>query len=70
MGTQDHLNVDKGDKYMKKLSKNEMMQINAGGTVSGALINAVWNGVKAFIDVGRYAGSAIRRLIDKNLCKY
>lgn len=55
---------------MQKLTNNEMLKITGGGSVSGTLINAIWNGVKAFIDVGRYAGSAIRRMIDKNLCKY
>lgn len=67
MDIQGHINVDR---IMKKLSKEEMIRINAGATISGTLVNSVWNGVKAFIDVGRYAGSAIRRLIDRNLCKY
>ena len=67
MGIQGHISVGR---IMKKLSKEEMLKVNAGSTVSGSLINSVWNGVKVFIDVGRYAGSAIRRLIDRNLCKY
>lgn len=55
---------------MKKLDRDEMLQINAGATISGTLVNAIWNGAKAFVDIGRYAGSAIRRFIDKNLCRY
>lgn len=69
MVIQDHTNVDKGD-FMKELNKNEMVKISAGGSISGTLMNAIWNGVKAFVDVGRYAGSAIRRLIDRNVCRY
>lgn len=55
---------------MEKLDKNEMLKINAGATISGTLINAIWNGAKVFVDIGRYAGSAIRRIVDRNLCKY
>lgn len=55
---------------MKKLNEKEMLKINAGAAVSGTLVNAIWNGAKIFVDIGRYAGSAIRRLVDRNLCKY
>lgn len=55
---------------MKKLSKKEMLNTNAGATISGTLVNAIWTGAKLFVDIGRYAGSAIRRIVDKNLCRY
>lgn len=55
---------------MIKLDRNEMLQINAGSTISGTLVNAIWTGAKVFVDIGRYAGSAIRRFVDKNLCRY
>lgn len=55
---------------MQKLSTQDMIQTSAGATMSGTLVNAIWNGAKLFVDIGRYAGSAIRRLVDKNLCRY
>lgn len=70
MVMQDHIVVDKEGGNMKKLSKNEMLNIAAGGSISGTLVNSIWNGVKAFVDVGRNVGSALRRIIDKNLCRY
>ncbi len=53
---------------MKKLNKNEMINISAGGSLSGTLVNAIWSGVKVFIDVGRNVGSALRRIISRNMC--
>lgn len=55
---------------MKELNKNEMISINAGATISGTLINAICRGANVFTDLGRYLGSSIRRIIDKNLCRY
>ena len=65
-----HLNVDKGVFILKELSNEEMMSINAGATVTGTLINAIYIGVNVFTDLGRYLGSSIRRIIDNNLCRY
>lgn len=55
---------------MKKLKAEEMKKIYAGNTISGTIINSMWTGAKAFIDIGRYMGSSIRRFIDRNLCSY
>lgn len=54
---------------MKELTKDEMISITGSG-LTGTLINAVRNGVLSIVDIGRYFGSSIRRLIERNLCKY
>lgn len=68
MDTQDHLNVDKGDDKMKKLSQNEMKQYYASG-LNGTLLNAILRGANIFVDVGRCFGSAIRRITSRNMCR-
>ncbi len=52
---------------MKELTKEELKQINGGG-ISATLVNAFIRGVNTFLDVGRSFGSAIRRIIEKNVC--
>lgn len=54
---------------MKKLTKEEMKNINGSG-LTGTLINAVKAGIMSITDIGRYFGSSMRRLIEGNLCKY
>lgn len=54
---------------MKKLTTNEMKQIKAG-SISGTLWNSIVKGFTTIGDLGRYAGSAIRRLVSKNLCGF
>lgn len=54
---------------MNKLNKHELVEIKAGATISGTLFNAIARGVTVFTDLGRYLGSAIRRLTSKNYCK-
>lgn len=54
---------------MKKLTKEEMKKINGSG-LTGTLINAVRNGILSITDIGRYFGSALRRIIEGNLCRY
>lgn len=53
---------------MKKLNTNEMKKINAGA-LNGTLLNAILRGANIFIDVGRCFGSAIRRIISRNMCR-
>lgn len=69
MDIQDHSDVDRKENKMKKLSENEMKQIKAG-SISGTLWNAIVKGFTSISDLGRYAGSAIRRLIGRNLCGF
>ncbi len=52
---------------MKELTKEELKQISGGG-ISATLVNAFIRGVNTFLDVGRSFGSAIRRMIEKNVC--
>ena len=52
---------------MKKLAKEEMKQISAGA-ISGTLLNSILRGANIFLDVGRYFGSSIRRIISHNMC--
>ncbi|HOZ54411.1 MAG TPA: hypothetical protein PKY25_03700 [Bacilli bacterium] len=54
---------------MNKLNKNELTEIKAGASISGTLFNAIARGVTVFTDLGRYLGSAIRRISSKNYCK-
>lgn len=54
---------------MQKLNKEEMILINGSG-LTGQLINAVRNGILSIVDIGRYFGSSIRRIVEGNLCKY
>ncbi len=49
-----------------KLETKELQQI-VGGT-SATYINAIVRGVNAILDIGRSLGSAIRRVVNGNLC--
>ncbi len=54
---------------MRELTKNEMKNINGSG-LSAALINAINKGILSIVDIGRYLGSSIRRLVNGNMCRY
>ena len=53
---------------MIKLKTSEQRQIKAGATISATLLNALIRGVNAFMDIGRYLGSSIRRITYKSAC--
>lgn len=53
-----------------KLKNNELKMIKAGAGISGTLINSLIKGFNSFMDVGRYLGSSIRRLIGHNICSF
>ncbi len=53
---------------MIKLNKNELRAIRAGAGITGTLLNAILKGIDSFMDVGRYLGSGLRRLIGGKLC--
>lgn len=63
----DHLVVDKKGENMK-LTNKELKMIVGGATISGTLINSIIKGVNSILDIGRYFGSSIRRLIGRNAC--
>lgn len=51
-----------------KLTNKELKMIVGGATISGTLINSIIKGVNSILDIGRYFGSSIRRLVGKNAC--
>jgi len=51
-----------------KLSINEMKKIKGGTNLSSSIINALVRSVNSILDVGRYLGSGIRRLFEKESC--
>ncbi len=51
-----------------KLKTTELKQITGGASISSSLINSLVKGFNAFMDIGRYLGSSIRRLIGGNAC--
>jgi hypothetical protein len=50
------------------LKRDELLQIIGGVSISGTLINSFVRGINAILEVGRSLGSAIRRIVDKNIC--
>lgn len=56
------------EKKNMKLNKNELKEIKAGAALSSSLINSLIKGFNSFMDIGRYLGSSIRRLIGGNAC--
>ena len=63
MDIQDHLSVDN-----MKLNNKELKQIVAGKGLTETLINSLIKGFDSFLDIGRYFGSSLRRIIGGNLC--
>ena len=53
-----------------KLTNTELKSIVAGASVSSSLINSILRGVNVFVDIGRYLGSSIRRIISKEICPF
>ncbi len=51
-----------------KLKNKELKEIKAGASLSATLINSLIKGFNSFMDIGRYLGSSIRRLIGGNAC--
>lgn len=52
---------------MKKLNNDELLKIT-GGTLTAAFMTALVRGLNAYLEVGRSLGSAIRRVMTKNVC--
>lgn len=49
------------------LSKKELLEID-GGSISGTLLSSIIKGISSVFDLGKSLGSAIRRIIGKNIC--
>lgn len=52
---------------MHILSYEELLKIE-GGAISGSLISSMVRGISVILDLGRSLGTAIRRLVEGNLC--
>ena len=55
---------------MTKLTTLQMKNINGGTNITGSLISAILRSGTVLIDIGRYAGSGIRRLIYNQMCGF
>ena len=54
---------------MKELKKEELYSINGGGfDISGSILNAITNGMKTILEIGRSLGTAIRRSTNGGIC--
>ena len=51
-----------------ELTKEQLIQINGGGWLTGTVLNAIIKGIGTIVDLGRNLGSAIRRISAKNVC--
>ncbi len=49
-------------------NKNDLLAINGGLDISGAIVNAFTSGIKTIFDIGKSLGTSIRRLMVGNLC--
>ena len=59
MGMLDRLNV---------INEEELKDVVGGINVSGTLVKAFSTGINTILEVGRSLGSAIRRVLGRNLC--
>ncbi len=62
MVMRDHLNV------VDRLSKDELLLIVGGRSISGTLVNAFNSAFKTVYGFGQDFGGAIRRFVRKQLC--
>ena len=53
---------------MSIINEEELNKINGGTAISGTIINAFVKGINQIIEAGKICGSAIRRIIEGNLC--
>ena len=51
-----------------KLTKKELKMIRAGAGITASLLNSIIKGFNSFMDIGRYLGSSIRRLVGGTAC--
>ncbi len=64
MVTQDLIDVD------NYLTKNELVLIAGGRSISGPIINAFNTACKTVYGFGQQFGGALRRIFTRNLCKF
>lgn len=54
---------------MTDLSNDKLCAVVGGLSISGSIISAFTSGIKTILDVGRSFGTAIRRIVEGNLCQ-
>ena len=50
------------------MKRDELVLVVGGAGVSAAVINAIIRGISLSLELGKYVGSAIRRIMKKNYC--
>ena len=50
------------------LSKNELVQVKGGATITYSLINSLTKAVSTIFDLGRAIGSSLRRIVKNDFC--
>lgn len=53
---------------MRKLNKNDLVNVEGGLKLSASLFNSLAKGVNTLLSLGRSLGSSIRRIGSNNLC--
>ena len=54
---------------MKKLNKEEMLEINGGSiSITASFVNALSNAAETLLELGRSLGSSLRRIFENNSC--
>ncbi len=53
---------------MAVLTKEQLLKIEGGVTISGSLISSMVRGITVILDLGRSLGTAIRRAVSNSLC--
>ena len=53
---------------MNKIDDDKLMNTYGGDSITGTLVNAFVDGIKALFEVGRSLGFSLRRLSGNDLC--
>ena len=53
---------------MKKLKKEELIEIKGGAGITSAMLNALMRTVSVMFSIGQAVGSAIKRATSGNYC--
>lgn len=51
-----------------ELTKEQLIQVQGGGWLTGTVLSALIKGVGTIFDLGKSLGSAIRRISAKSVC--
>ena len=49
-------------------NNNDLREVYGGSTISGTVVNGFVDLIKILYDAGKGIGSAIRRIVDNDLC--